>query len=185
MYRLPQTEETKQQCKSKYTQSELVTSTLSNQRVSISPSEIYSFRYISFTFRFISVPYWMMLPSATITQHQGQITEEVWSIGGMTLTEGNWTSRREICSSVTLSYTNPTRTGLGSSLSLCSDRSVTGHLNHGTAPFILINVTADTYLMVHKLSINSIPEQWRKCIRILYQIVTAHFLHIYCIHINL
>jgi hypothetical protein len=52
---------------------------------------------------------------------------------------------------VTLSNTHPARTGLGSSLSLCSDRAAIGRLNHDAAPFSFIIVMADTYLTAHKL----------------------------------
>jgi hypothetical protein len=57
----------------------------------------------------------------------------IWSIGGMIMTEENWSIQRKTCPSATLSTTNLTRTDLGSKLVLCSEKLADNHLSHSKA----------------------------------------------------
>jgi hypothetical protein len=51
----------------------------------------------------------------------------------MILTGKNQSTQRKACPSVTLSTTNPTRTGLGSNQGPCGERQENNHLNYGIA----------------------------------------------------
>jgi hypothetical protein len=52
----------------------------------------------------------------------------------MILTGRNQSTWRQTCPSVTFSITNPSCSDLGLNMGLCSERPVTKHLSHGTAP---------------------------------------------------
>lgn len=56
----------------------------------------------------------------------------VRSIGGITVTEENRSTRTEVCPSATSSNTNPTQTALGSKTGLRIERPAINHLSHGT-----------------------------------------------------
>jgi hypothetical protein len=49
------------------------------------------------------------------------------------MTRKNLSTQRKAYPSVTLSTTNPTRTGLGSNQGSCGKRQANNHLNHGIA----------------------------------------------------
>jgi len=51
----------------------------------------------------------------------------------MIMTGKNRSTQRKACPIVTLSTTNPTRTGLGSNRGPCGERQENNDLNHGTA----------------------------------------------------
>jgi hypothetical protein len=51
----------------------------------------------------------------------------------MIMTGKNQSTQRKACLSVTLSTTNPTRTGLESNQGPCGERQANNHLNHGVA----------------------------------------------------
>ena len=61
------------------------------------------------------------------------LIECVRSTGTMTLTGENWCTQRKTCTSATLSTINPTWTGQGSNLGLCSNRVANSHLKPITA----------------------------------------------------
>ena len=60
-------------------------------------------------------------------------TWRVWSIGGMTLIGYNRITRRNPCSTATLSITKLTRTGLGSNPGLHPEMAPNNRLSHGKA----------------------------------------------------
>lgn len=64
-----------------------------------------------------SVYYWMMLSTAKIMWHHLQMNELAWSTGAIILTE----KTKVLCSSATLSTTNPTWIRMGSKLGLQSE----------------------------------------------------------------
>ena len=74
-----------------------------------------------------------MLLSVKIIQRRWWLNECVQSTGAMTLTGENWRTQRKTCTSVTLSTKNPTWTGQGSNMSLCSNRVANSHLRPITA----------------------------------------------------
>jgi hypothetical protein len=60
------------------------------------------------------------------------MNEFAWNTDAIILPEENWNAWKKICSSVTLSATNPTWIGLGSKMGLHSEKPATNCLSYGT-----------------------------------------------------